>query len=70
MPEHGLIIHCLEASEMAAVANVYDHCGVWIGTVDQARDVCNHTGVRIGTADERGDVYDHTHVRIGHIMLP
>jgi hypothetical protein len=62
-----LIIHCSEASTMASTANVYDHCGVWIGTADPAREVHDHTGVRIGTADERGDVYDHVQVRIGRL---
>jgi hypothetical protein len=66
----GMIIHRPEASTMASTANVYDHCGIWIGTADPARDVHDHTGVHIGTADERGDVYDHVHVRIGRLTRP
>jgi hypothetical protein len=60
----------LEAFDMAVTANVYDHTGVRIGTVDARRDVYDHTGVRIGTANDHGDVSDHAHVRIGRFMLP
>lgn len=54
---------------MAGNANIYDHAGIWIGTVDAAHDVYDHAGVRIGTADSRGDVYDHAHVQIGRVGL-
>jgi hypothetical protein len=64
------IIRSSEESAMASAANVHNHAGIWIGTVDAGHDVHDHAGVRIGTTDARGDVLDHAHVRIGHVMLP
>lgn len=50
---------------MRTVSNVDDWRGVWIGSADEAGDVCDHSGVRIGHVDSRGAVVDHSGVRIG-----
>lgn len=66
--EHHVADHCL--LEGIDMGKVYDHTGIWIGTVHADGRVYDHCGVWIGSVAGDGDVYDHTCVRIGKVPTP